>query len=130
MHELSIAMSIVQMASEEAERRNARVVAVHLKLGLLAGVVKNALLSAYELAREGSPVAESQLVIQTIPVAAWCPECRAAQPIESIQRLCCPTCGTATGEILSGRELEVSALEVLDGEYTNSGSAAECAQTQ
>ena len=45
MHELSIAMSIVEMAEEEAEQRGAQVNAVHLKLGALAGVVKGALFS-------------------------------------------------------------------------------------
>ena len=41
MHELSIAMSILDVAEEEAERQGgARVVAVHLKLGPLSGVVQ------------------------------------------------------------------------------------------
>ena len=44
MHELSIAMSIVELAQEEGERRGARVNAVHLKLGALSGVVKDCLL--------------------------------------------------------------------------------------
>ncbi len=54
MHELSIAMSIVELAEEEAERRGVQVTAVHLKLGLLSGVVKDALLSCHEIACEGT----------------------------------------------------------------------------
>src|SRR5690242_18465555 len=51
MHELSIAMSIVDMAQEEAERHgSAQVIAVHLRLGKLSGVVREALLSSYEMA--------------------------------------------------------------------------------
>ena len=43
MHELSIAMSIAETAYEEAKQRgNVRVQAVHLRLGLLSGVVKEA----------------------------------------------------------------------------------------
>jgi hydrogenase nickel incorporation protein HypA/HybF len=38
MHELSIAMSIVDMAQEEAERRNVHIEAVHLELGALLGM--------------------------------------------------------------------------------------------
>ena len=58
MHELSIAMSIVEMAEEEAEQRGGvQVSAVHLKLGALSGVVKEALLSSYEMACEGTVVA-------------------------------------------------------------------------
>jgi Zn finger protein HypA/HybF involved in hydrogenase expression len=43
MHELSIAMSMVETAREEAERRGVQVTAVHLRLGALSGVVKDAL---------------------------------------------------------------------------------------
>jgi hydrogenase nickel incorporation protein HypA/HybF len=43
MHELSISMSIVETAREEAERRGAQVTAVHLRRGALSGVVKDAL---------------------------------------------------------------------------------------
>ena len=46
MHELSIAMGIVDLAQEEVDRRSgAKIKAVHLRLGLLSGVVKDALLS-------------------------------------------------------------------------------------
>ncbi len=51
MHELSIAMSILDMAEEEAGRRSAEVDVIHVKLGALSGVAKEALLSAYDLAR-------------------------------------------------------------------------------
>ncbi len=54
MHELSIAMSIVEMAEEEAQLRNVKVSAVHLKLGKLSGVVKDALLSSYGMACDGT----------------------------------------------------------------------------
>ena len=44
MHELSIAMSIVEMAEEEAASQGAsQVTAVHLRLGKLSGIVKEAL---------------------------------------------------------------------------------------
>ena len=49
MHELSIAMSIVELAEEEAERRVVQVNAAHLKVGASSGVVKEALLSRYEM---------------------------------------------------------------------------------
>ncbi len=55
MHELSIALSIVEGAEEEVERQGGgRVYAVHLRLGPLSGVVKEALLFSYELACEGT----------------------------------------------------------------------------
>ena len=41
MHELSIAMGIVEAAMDEARQRNVQVSAVHLRLGALSGVVKD-----------------------------------------------------------------------------------------
>jgi hydrogenase nickel incorporation protein HypA/HybF len=113
MHELSIALSILEMAAEEAERQGGGdVTAVHLRLGPLSGVVKEALRSAYDLAREGSSLSKAELVIEEVPLVAYCPVCTAERILESAQQLCCPTCGAPTPDILRGRELEVVALEI------------------
>jgi hydrogenase nickel incorporation protein HypA/HybF len=101
------------MAQEEAERHShAHVQAVHLKLGRLSGVVKEALLSSYEMACESTLLEGSQLVIEEIPVEVYCPECRVARLVRSIQWFCCPECGASTPDVLRGKELEVVALEL------------------
>jgi len=84
VHELSIAMSIVELAQEEAERRGGfQVSAIHLRLGPLSGVVKDALLSAYELACEGTPLAGSRLQIEDVPIIVYCPRCADRRPLAS-----------------------------------------------
>ena len=80
----SIAISVIDVASEEAERHGGRVTAVHLRLGPLSGVVKEALLSAYESAREGSALADAKLVVEETPIVAWCPTCHAERTIPSM----------------------------------------------
>jgi hydrogenase nickel incorporation protein HypA/HybF len=112
MHELSIALSILDLVAEEAERHRGRVVAVHLKLGPLCGVVKEALVSAYDLAREGTPLAQTELVVEEVPLVAYCRACAAERAPPSVQELCCPACGAPTPEVVRGRELEVVALEI------------------
>lgn len=112
MHELSIAMSIVDLAQEEAEQRGVRVTGVRMKLGALSGVVKDALLSSYELACFETPLTGSRLYIEEVPVAVFCPTCQTRRPISSIQLFCCAECGTPTAEIVQGKELEVVALEI------------------
>jgi hydrogenase nickel incorporation protein HypA/HybF len=113
MHELSIAMSIVEMAQEEAERRGSvQINAIHLKLGALSGVVKEALLSSYEMACEDTALQGSRLVIEEIPVVVFCSSCRTERPVSSVQLFCCAECGTPTSEIVRGKELEVVALEI------------------
>jgi hydrogenase nickel incorporation protein HypA/HybF len=113
MHELSIAMSIVDLASEEAELRGASGVdVVYLRLGPLSGVVKEALLFSYEIACQQTPLAGSKLLIEEAPIIANCPTCHDRRTVQSIQSLCCVECGTPTPEILEGRELMVTALEL------------------
>ena len=112
MHELSIAMSIVEMAQEEAETRGVQVSAIHLKLGAMSGVVKEALLSCYELACEGTPLAGSRLVVDEVSVVVFCPSCCQPRPLSSIQLFACSECGAPTPDILQGKELEVVALEI------------------
>src|ERR1700684_3114120 len=113
MHELSIAMSIVEMAQEELDRQGSvRVHAVHLRLGLLSGVVKQALLSSYEMACHATPLEGSQLLIEEVPVEVFCSKCERPRTVTSIQWFCCPECGPATPTVLRGKELEVVALEI------------------
>jgi hydrogenase nickel incorporation protein HypA/HybF len=113
MHELSIALSILDIAAEEAERRdNAQVEAIHIKLGPLSGVVREALTSAFELASEGTSFAGCRLEIEDIAITVRCPSCNAERPVQSMQLLCCSECGTPASEVVHGRELQVSAMEL------------------
>jgi hydrogenase nickel incorporation protein HypA/HybF len=112
MHELSVAMSLLDAVEEEAERHSGRVQAIHLKLGLLSGVVKEALLSAFEMARDGTTLEGVQLLIEEVPVVVYCPTCRAQLPIASLQWFCCPTCDSPASEVVQGKELELVGLEM------------------
>ena len=115
MHELSIALSILEIAEEESERHgNARVEAIHLKLGALSGVVKDALLSAYELATEQTPFADCRLLIEDVPVLVYCSKCQAERPVRSVQWFCCTECDTPATDVVSGRELQISAMEISE----------------
>jgi hydrogenase nickel incorporation protein HypA/HybF len=113
MHELSIALCILDVAAEKAEQcGSARVRAIHLKLGELSGVIKQALNSAYTLAREHSALVDAELLIEEVPIRIHCPHCQADRPIVSMQDFVCAECGTASADVRQGRELEVVALEI------------------
>ena len=112
MHELSIALSVVDAVREEADRHGGRVCAVHLRIGALAGVVPEALLASYEMACAETPLAGSRLVIEEVPVVVFCDVCDAKRSLGGVQSFCCPECGTPTPRIERGRELELIALEI------------------
>ena len=112
MHELSIAMGIVEAAMDESQRRGVRVSAVHLRLGALSGVVKDALLFSYEVACQDTPLQGSQLIVEDMPVIIFCAQCKDTRQLVSVQLFQCPECGTPTMDVRQGKELEVFALEV------------------
>lgn len=112
MHELSIAVSLIEMAAEEAERLGVRVEALHLRLGALSGVVREALLFSFDLAAEGTAIAGARLEIEDVPVVVYCPACSQERPLPGLQSFCCPVCGAPTPDVVRGRELELATLEV------------------
>lgn len=114
MHELSIAMSIVDAALEEAEKRGVQVSAVHLRLGALSGVVKDALLFSYEVACQDTALQGSRLIVEDVPVIVFCAQCKEQRTLNSVQLFVCPECGAPTMDVRQGKELEVFALEVED----------------
>ena len=105
-------MSLVDLAQEEAERLGGRVCALHLRIGALSGVVPEALLASYEMASAQTPLEGSRLIIEDVPVVVYCPQCRAERELDSVQFFCCAECGTPTGQVERGRELELVAMEI------------------
>jgi hydrogenase nickel incorporation protein HypA/HybF len=115
MHELSIAMSLIEAACEEAARQgDVRVEALHLRLGALSGVVREALEFSFDLAAEGTAIAGARLQIEEIPVTVHCPRCGEERQLPSLQHFRCPVCNTPTPDVVRGRELELTALEISE----------------
>jgi len=113
MHELSIAISMIDQIIEESESRGGlEVEVVHMRLGVFAGVDKAALLFSYQLACEGTPLEGSSLSIETVPLIIYCPGCKQERAPVSVYQLCCPECLLPTQDIVTGREIEVASLEV------------------
>lgn len=119
MHELSIAIALVEMAVEKRESLgDVRVEALHLRLGALCGVVRDALEFSFEMAAAGTAIEGARLVFQEVPIVVRCPQC-GDQEIPSLQSFRCPLCGTPTPQVVQGRELELSALEVRENAAAN-----------
>jgi hydrogenase nickel incorporation protein HypA/HybF len=113
MHELSIVLSIIDEIGAESEARGFHgVEVVHLKVGVFSGVDREALLFAWDLACEGTPLEHSRLDIETVPLIIHCAVCHRDRKPPSLYQLCCPECHTPSETIITGRELEVVFLEV------------------
>jgi hydrogenase nickel incorporation protein HypA/HybF len=114
VHELSIALSIVDGALEELERRGApEASAIHLRVGRLSGVDKDALLFSFAAASQETALAASRLVIEDVDVSVLCPACNTERPARSFPALTCAECGALAQHIIHGQELEITAMELV-----------------
>jgi hydrogenase nickel incorporation protein HypA/HybF len=112
MHELSIAQNLVELAGKEAENKGIkRVEALYLKLGVLSGVEKDALRFSFDVIIQGTPLEGAKLVIEEVPVKVYCPSCQEPHVLPEPIPMRCPVCGTRTGQVLEGREMELYALK-------------------
>ncbi len=107
MHELAIAEGVV---STVLERTGGRVSVVGLRVGRLSGVVPEALMFCFELAAAGTALEGATLEIEEQAGRAHCRDCDSDFSMLDAFLLC--DCGSADVELLSGRELQVTSVEV------------------
>jgi len=115
MHELSVARNILDIALETARLGSARrVTCVGLRIGALAGVEADALGTAFDIARRGTPAEAADLVVEAVPLRCHCAGCDEDFDVDDRHGIArCPGCGRASGDIRAGLELEVSYVEVM-----------------
>jgi hydrogenase nickel incorporation protein HypA/HybF len=115
MHELSIALDLIDLSLAEAERLgNVRVSAVRVLVGPLSGVVSSALSSAFELAAEGTALQGVRLEVVDEAITGWCDGCQAIRTLPDPWSRDCPSCDCPVPELLTGDALQLTALEVVD----------------
>ena len=110
MHELSIAMSIVEIAEENINQANlSKVTEIELDVGELSGVVFDALEFAMVEAVKDTVLQNAVRKINRIPGKARCNECGFEFELEDIYTPC-PKCASFENEIINGKELKVKTL--------------------
>jgi len=112
MHELSMAMSILGIVRDEAQKARASAVTrVRLCVGDLAGVEAATLASCFEMVREGTIAATAELTVKRIPATGTCQLCGATAGRQG-RTLRCPKCKTGSVRLATGRELYVESIDV------------------
>ncbi len=114
MHELDVTQSIVDALLDEIERRDLESIAVvNMRCGRLTTFVPDSIRFYYDSLIKGTPLEGSELVIEDIPVKGKCNSCGA--PLELDEPIfICTKCGSPDLDITSGRELEITSIEVED----------------
>jgi hydrogenase nickel incorporation protein HypA/HybF len=124
MHETSIAQRMVEVALDAAEKNGGgRVLALRLQLGELSGVEFDTLVFAFDVATRGPAAEKCRVEIERVPARLRCWTCgneRGGALYDA-----CPSCGSAGGDILAGRELRILSIDVDDGSAAHASTAGE-----
>jgi hydrogenase nickel incorporation protein HypA/HybF len=112
MHELSIALSIIELVENEARIANSETITeVHLEVGQLAGVDLEALEFSLNMARQRTMMNHAVIRIDKIPGKAICKSCNFEFGTDALYSVC-PGCNDGNTVLLSGMELKVKSLLV------------------
>ena len=110
MHELSIALGIVDIAEKEVQKAGARQIEeIELLIGSLSGVELEALDFVWASAVEGTVLAKARKQIDYREAKAKCLECETIFPAEQVYDNC-PQCGSYFKDVFQGKELKVKRL--------------------
>jgi len=113
MHEMGIAEQLVQIALDAIppEIENPRVEKLNLKIGKLSAVVAHSLTFCFEVIAKDTPLEGAVLEIETVPVMVQCLSCNARWEVAGPE-FRCPDCKVAEVKMVSGREIEITSLEL------------------
>ena len=113
MHEMSLMASLIRIIENKAEEEHfGRVKSIHLKIGELSCVSKEALDFAFSALKEkNSLLSSSNLFAETECGKAKCPKCEKIQQISSIGQKC-EECGTYGLRIVGGDTIYIDNIIV------------------
>jgi len=113
MHELSIALSIVDIAEQEVKKNEAKeVVEIELEIGKLSGIEPYALDFAWDQAIINTVLEKAERKTRYVEARAICQDCGNEFNIENLYDEC-PRCQSYMKELKCGRELRVKSLTVI-----------------
>lgn len=112
MHEMSVALGIVDIATDTCQKKNKKeVLEIGIEIGNLAGIEMSSLEFIWPLAVEGTVLENAKRVIKRTKGLAKCMDCENEYEISKHYDNC-PLCESYLKEILRGKELRVNYLEI------------------
>lgn len=110
MHELSIAVNIIEIAEETALANNASTIeAVVLEIGEMSGVITDALRMSLDISVKGTMLENAVITIHEVAGEARCRQCGNIFPVHDLYTPCV-SCGSYDNEITRGKEMKIKSL--------------------
>lgn len=112
MHELSLAMSIVDLVEREAVKAQAsRIRSLELEIGTLAGIEIESLLTSLQMVMERTVLQDTRVDISRVIPKATCEQCGSVFEPQNLYTPC-PVCGSYETFLVNGREFRLKAIEI------------------
>lgn len=112
MHEMSIALSIIDIAEEEALRANASGIKdIEIEIGAISGVDISALKFALDIAVKNTMLETTIRNFTLIQAKGECPDCNSIFPLEGYYQPC-PKCNSPAINIIQGKELRIKSMNI------------------
>ncbi len=123
MHELYIAQSIIGSVKKSLPEgvKNSAVREIHVECGQLDAIVPDSLRFLFDSIKSEQCMAESELLIQTIPVICECKDCKNSFGLD-LPVFICPECGSGNIEVVQGRGIRLTKIEATDSKGESDGN--------
>jgi hydrogenase nickel incorporation protein HypA/HybF len=112
MHEMSIAVNIVDIAVEAARKADAeKINEIVVEIGTLSGIIPESLEFGFSSACKDTMARDARLALNIIPAIAFCEQCGHRFETDSHAPLC-PNCDNLCLQIRGGREMKIKSINV------------------
>lgn len=113
MHEASIVLSLLDTLANRCEEEGyTSIESVRIKIGMASGIMPEAIVFAFEAAKQDTLARDAELFIEMVPLGGFCSDCRNDFQVSEAYVLTCPLCGSRSFRIEKGYELDISEMEV------------------
>ncbi len=114
MHELALAKSLTDLVDEYAVQQGvAKIRQINIRLGELSAMSR-ALHFCFGSASRGTSCENAILNIEEVPLTVFCDACDETKIPGSRYTFRCPDCGLPTPNVVTGREMQLSSIELFD----------------
>jgi len=125
MHELAICRAVLQQALAIAAPNDMPAVGrIRLRIGPLSGIEPALLCAAFPIVAAGTPCAAANIEIESMAVQVICRDCGSTSVVRP-NRLLCATCGDWRVALVSGDEMLLASVELLEAPPLNPKESAD-----
>lgn len=113
MHEVSIALNLLEIVSDQCRKNGYNVIeSINVRIGKASGIMPDALAFAFDAVKQDYPARNASLMIDIVPLTGQCHDCKNYFTSESDFVLHCPECQGTSFTITAGREMDIIDMEV------------------